>query len=343
MHARTLAGLTAVAPRLLAGTQAMAFIDVDDTIAQVHGYAKQGAAYGYSKVKGLNAQVAALSSPTCAPVIAAARLRKGNTISGHGAPRLIGDAVSAARAAGVSGQVMVRADSGYYRRDVIAATISAKAWFSVTARMNPKVKAAISSIDEDAWTPIKYPRAVFDELAGRWVSDAQIAEIGFTAFTSHPQAAQVTCRLVVRRVKRLHPLASDGSEQGELFATHRHHAFITNSTLSTTDADTTHREHAIIEQVIAELKSGPLAHAPSGRFNANAAWLALGCIAFNLLRAAGAAASARHATARWATLRTHLITLPARITTSARRLVLHLPKHWPWATPWQDLWATATT
>jgi len=343
VHARTLAGLTAVAPRLLAGTQAMAFIDVDDTIAQVHGYAKQGAAYGYSKVKGLNAQIAALSSPTCAPVIAAARLRKGNTISGHGAPRLIGDAVSAARAAGVSGQVMVRADSGYYRRDVIAATISAKAWFSVTARMNPKVKAAISSIDEDAWTPIKYPRAVFDELAGRWVSDAQIAEIGFTAFTSHPQAAQVTCRLVVRRVKRLHPLASDGSEQGELFATHRHHAFITNSTLSTTDADTTHREHAIIEQVIAELKSGPLAHAPSGRFNANAAWLALGCIAFNLLRAAGAAASARHATARWATLRTHLITLPARITTSARRLVLHLPKHWPWATPWQDLWATATT
>ena len=343
VHARTLAGLTAVAPRLLAGTQAMAFIDVDDTIAQVHGYAKQGAAYGYSKVKGLNAQVAALSSPTCAPVIAAARLRKGNTISGHGAPRLIGDAVSAARAAGVSGQVMVRADSGYYRRDVIAATISAKAWFSVTARMNPNVKAAISSIDEDAWTPIKYPRAVFDELAGRWVSDAQIAEIGFTAFTSHPQAAQVTCRLVVRRVKRLHPLASDGSEQGELFATHRHHAFITNSTLSTTDADTTHREHAIIEQVIAELKSGPLAHAPSGRFNANAAWLALGCIAFNLLRAAGAAASARHATARWATLRTHLITLPARITTSARRLVLHLPKHWPWATPWQDLWATATT
>ena len=343
VHARTLAGLTAVAPRLLAGTQAMAFIDVDDTIAQVHGYAKQGAAYGYSKVKGLNAQVAALSSPPCAPVIAAARLRKGNTISGHGAPRLIGDAVSAARAAGVSGQVMVRADSGYYRRDVIAATISAKAWFSVTARMNPNVKAAISSIDEDAWTPIKYPRAVFDELAGRWVSDAQIAEIGFTAFTSHPQAAQVTCRLVVRRVKRLHPLASDGSEQGELFATHRHHAFITNSTLCTTDADTTHREHAIIEQVIAELKSGPLAHAPSGRFNANAAWLALGCIAFNLLRAAGAAASARHATARWATLRTHLITLPARITTSARRLVLHLPKHWPWATPWQDLWATATT
>jgi len=343
VHARTLAGLTAVAPRLLAGTQAMAFIDVDDTIAQVHGYAKQGAAYGYSKVKGLNAQIAALSSPTCAPVIAAARLRKGNTISGHGAPRLIGDAVSAARAAGVSGQVMVRADSGYYRRDVIAATISAKAWFSVTARMNPNVKAAISSIDEDAWTPIKYPRAVFDELAGRWVSDAQIAEIGFTAFTSHPQAAQVTCRLVVRRVKRLQPLASDGSEQGELFATHRHHAFITNSTLSTTDADTTHREHAIIEQVIAELKSGPLAHAPSGRFNANAAWLALGCIAFNLLRAAGAAASARHATARWATLRTHLITLPARITTSARRLVLHLPKHWPWATPWQDLWATATT
>ena len=85
--------------------------------------------------------------------------------------------------------------------------------------MNPKVKAAIASIDDDAWTPIKYPRAVYDELAGRWVSDAQIAEVGFTAFTSHPTKDQVTCRLVVRRVKRLQPRASDGSEQGELFAT----------------------------------------------------------------------------------------------------------------------------
>ena len=339
--ARTLTGLAAAVPRLLTGTEAVAFIDVDDTIRQVHGYAKQGAAYGYSGVKGVNAQIAALSSPTCAPVIAAARLRKGNVDSAHGAPRLIADAVSAARAAGATGQVMLRADSAYYRQDVAAAAVKAKAWFSVTVRMNPSVRQAIAAIPAQGWSTIKYPRAVWDEQERQWVSEAEVAETSFTAFTSSPQTRQVTCRLVVRRVQRLNPAAEDG--QDELFPTWRYHGFITISTLNTILADETHRDHAIIEQVIAELKDGPLAHAPSGRFIANAAWLALACLAFNVLRAAGAAASVRHAKARWATLRTHLIAVPARIATSARRLVLHLPTDWPWAPAWQDLWATATT
>ena len=108
---------------------------------------------------------------------------------------------------------MVRADSGYYRRGVAGAALAAKAWFSITARMNPKVKAAITSIEQDAWTPIKYPHAVFDELAGRWVSDAEIAEVAFTAFTSYPKTAQVNCRLVVRRVKRLQPLAATAANK----------------------------------------------------------------------------------------------------------------------------------
>nr|WP_277626639.1 IS1380 family transposase [Arsenicicoccus piscis] len=256
-------------------------------------------------------------------------MRRGNTVSGQGAARLIGDAVAAARAAGASGQVMVRADSAYYRQDVIAAIVKAKAQFSVTARMNPAVTKAITAIDDSAWTTIKYPRAIWDEDENRWVSEAQVAQTWFTAFTSHPKARQVTCRLVVRRVARLNP-ATAVAGQGELFTTRRHHAFATNSTLTVVDADATHRDHAIVEQVIAELKDGPLAHAPSGKCHANAAWLALARLAFKLLRAAGAAASARHAKARWATLRTHLVAVPARIASSARRLVLHLPTHWPW-------------
>ena len=338
--ARVVARLAAVVPRLLAGTESMAFVDVDDTIREVHGYQKQGAAYGYSGVKGLNAQLAVLSSPTCAPVIAAARLRKGNAVSGHGANRLISDAVATARAAGVTGQVMVRADSGYYRRDVIAAAVTGKAWFSVTVRMNPAVTRAITAIPEKAWTTIRYPRGLWDEQEQRWLSEAQVAETTFTAFTSAPKKWQVTCRLVVRRVQRLNPAAAAG--QDELFTTWRHHGFVTNSTLSTVAADETHRDHAVIEQVIAELKNGPLAHAPSGKFAANAAWLTLACLAFNVLRAAGAAASPRHAKARWASLRTHLVAIPARIASSARRLVLHLPTNWPWAPAWDDLWATAT-
>ena len=338
---RALAGLATAVPRLLAGTDALAFVDIDDTIRQVHGYAKQGAAYGYSGVKGLNAQIAILSSPTCAPVIAAARLRKGNVVSGHGAERLIVDAIATARAAGATGQVMVRADSGYYRQDVIAAAVRSKAWFSVTVRMNPQVRQAIAAIPDNAWTTIRYPRAIWDADEQRWISEAQVAEIDFVAFTSHPKKRQVPCRLVVRRVQRLNPAAKQG--QDELFAMWRHHGFVTNSALTAIAADETHRDHAIIEQVIAELKDGPLAHAPSGKFTANAAWLALACLAFNLLRAAGAAASVRHAKARWSTLRTHLIAVPARVASTGRRLVLHLPTDWPWAPAWQDLWTTATT
>jgi len=344
---RVLAGLVAVSPRLLAGAtdpSGMGFLDIDDTIREVHGYQKQGTAFGYSGVRGLNAQLAVLSSPTCAPVIAGSRLRKGNAVSGHGAKRLVGDAVAVARAAGVTGQVMVRADSGYYRQDVVAAAVAAKAWFSVTVRMNSAVNKAIAAIPETAWVSIEYPNAIFDQDQQRWISEAEVADTGFTGFTafsSHPKKRQIPCRLVVRRVKRLNPAAAQG--QDELFTTWRHHGFITNSTLTTIAADETHRDHAIVEQVISELKNGPLAHVPSGKFDANAAWLALACVAFNILRAAGAAASTRHAKARWATLRTHLIAVPARIASSARRLILHLPTDWPWAPAWEDLWTTATT
>jgi hypothetical protein len=233
------------------------------------------------------------------------------------------------------------ADSAYYRQDLIAATIRAGAWFSVTARMTRTVRRAIGSVDEESWTPIRYPRAILDPGTGSWVSEAFVAEAPFTAFTGHAKKRQVPCRLVVRRVADANHAAAHG--QDELFTPWRYHAFITNSTLSTIQADELHRDHAIVEQTIAELKDGPLAQAPSGKFTANAAWLALTVTAFNMLRAAGAAASARHARARWATLRRHLIDVPARVAATARRLVLHLPRNWPWQTAWQDLWAAATS
>ena len=273
-------------------------------------------------------------------MIARARLRRGNVASAAGAGRLLAQAIGTARAAGASGQVLARADSAYYGWAFVGTALRHRAWFSVTARMDPKVKAAISSIDDSAWTPIKYPEAVFDQEQQRWVSDAEVAEVDYVAFTGRRKHQHVPCRLVVRRVRRLQPLACDGSLQGELFATWRHHAFITNSTLTTVQADLTHRGHAIVEQVIAELKDGPLAHLPSGRYAANAAWVSCAAIAFNIARAT--AVAARMATARWATLRTRIIHLPARIATTARRLVLHLPTRWPWTTAWQALWNAAT-
>lgn len=338
-----LAGLSEQVPGLLAGAttvDGLAFLDVDDTIREVHGYAKQGAAYGYSRVRGLNAQLAVLSSPVATPVIARARLRRGNVASAAGAGRLLAQAISTARKAGVRARILARADSAYYGHAFVGTALRHGAWFSVTARMTATVKAAITSIEEDAWEPIAYPNAVFDEAEQRWISDAEVAEVPFVAFTGRRKAEHVTCRLVVRRVKRLQALASDGTEQGELFATFRHHAFITNSTLDLVEADQTHRDHAIVEQVIAELKDGPLAHLPSGRYAANAAWLAHAVIAFNIARAAAVAAG--QAKARWATLRTRIINIPARIASTGRRLVLHLPDHWPWAPAWLSLWSVAT-
>ncbi len=336
---RLLAGLTGRVPGLLDGADEIAFVDLDDTIGEVHGYAKQAAAFGYSRVRGLNAQLAVVSTPVAAPVIAAARLRRGNTASATGAGRLLAEALTTARGAGVCGQILARADSAYFGHAFISAAQRGGVWSSVTARMNPQITAAINEIADTAWTAIEYPNAVYDETEQRWVSDAEVAETPVTIFTSRRKREHVRCRLVVRRVKRLNPT----SEQGELFDTYRYHAFVTNSTLSTIDADARHRDHAIIEQVIAELKDGPLAHLPSGTYTANAAWLAHAVIAFNLARAAGVAAGTRHARARCATLRTQLINIPARIASSARRLTLHLPTGWPWEHAWQHLFDTANS
>ena len=340
ISAGLLAGLATQVPGLFAGADEIAFLDVDDTVREVHGYAKQGAAFGYTGVRGLNLQLATISTPTAAPVIARARLRKGNTASATGVGRLLAQAINTARAAGVTGQILARADSAYYGWAFVGTALRHKTWFSVTARMTPSVTAAITSISPDAWKTIEYPNAVYDEAERRWVSDAEVAEVPFVAFSGRRKREHVACRLVVRRVRRLQPLASDETEQGELFATYRHHAFITNSTVGTIEADQRHRDHALIEQVIAELKDGPLAHLPSGKYAANAAWVAHAVIAFNLARAVAVATAMR--TARWATLRTRIINIPGRIAATGRRLVLHLPTHWPWASGWETLWSTAT-
>ncbi|MGL5248786.1 MAG: IS1380 family transposase, partial [Brooklawnia sp.] len=300
---------------------------------------KQGAAYGYSKVKGLNAQVAILSTPLSAPVIAATRLRKGNIDSGHGAARLIADSLATLRRATTPGMIIVRADSAYFRHDVVAAAHASGAKFSVTARLNKAATRAIAGIDEQAWTPIRYPNAVFDDEQQRWISDAEVAEVPFTAFTSHPKADHVTARLIVRRVKRLNPTIA--KTQGELLPGYRYHAVFTNVELSLVEAETTHRDHAVIEAVFADLKNGPLAHAPSGKFTANAAWLVLTAIAFNLTRTAARLASSTLGKARTATVRRTLIAVAARIAKQARRWRLHLPSGWPWEDQLNALYTAA--
>ena len=181
---------------------------------------------------------------------------------------------------------------------MIAAIRRAGALFSVTVPMDPKVKAAIAAIPEDAWTAIRYPRAIWDDQLRAWVSDAEVAEVPYTAFTSKKGQA-VTARLIVRRVRDLNQQAAAG--QDELFAVWRYHAVFTDSPFELIQAEAQHRDHAIVEQVFADVTDGPLAHMPSGSFPANAAWLTCAAIAHNLLRAAGALASLAYARARGAT------------------------------------------
>ncbi|MFG1711329.1 IS1380 family transposase [Nonomuraea sp. M3C6] len=340
--------LAALADRtpLLPGAQVLAFLDIDSMQRRTYGYAKQGSGFGHTKiqgksvmVRGLNVLAVTLSTPLAAPVLAATRLRGGSAGSARGAAPLIRESIATARQSGASGTLMLRGDSAFYGAQVIAACREHDTRFSITAKLDPKVKAAIAAIEEDAWTPIKYPNAIFDEQVGGWVSDAEIAETPYTAFTSKKDKA-TTARLIVRRVKRLNEQAEAG--QDELFASYRYYPIFTDSPYTLLQAEEQHRDHAVQEQVNADLIDGPLAHLPSGNFAANAAWLTCAAITHNLLRALGCLADAFHARARGTTLRRHLITAPARIARHGRgHLTLHLPAHWRWQPAWLNAF-TAT-
>jgi hypothetical protein len=325
---------------LLPGAHERVFIDIDSLLRPVYGDAKQGASYGHTKIagkqilrKGLSPLATTISTDAAAPVIAGMRLRAGKAGSAKGAGRMVAQAIATARAAGGTGQILVRGDSAYGTRAVVGACRRAGARFSLVLTKNRAVARAITSIPDDAWTPVNYPGAVRDPDTGQWISDAEVAEIGYTAFASKPD--RVTARLIVRRVK-------DAARQDELFPVWRYHPFFTDSTEPTAQADITHRRHAVIETVFADLIDGPLAHIPSGRFGANSAWVLCAAIAHNLLRAAGALASPVLGKARAATLRRKIIAIPARFARPQRKPVLHLPAHWPWAAAWQRLWHATT-
>jgi hypothetical protein len=331
---------------LLPGAETLAFIDIDSMQKRVYGHHKQGARFGHTKiqgksllVRGLNALAATISTPLAAPVITATRLRGGNAASARGAASLAAQAITTARDCGCTGTIVVRLDSAFYNAAVIGAVRRGGARFSVTVPMNASIRAAIAAIPRDAWTPIRYPRAIWDDQLGAWISDAEVAETQYTAFTSRKGQA-VTARLIVRRVRDLNKKA--GAGQDELFPVWRYHAVFTDSPFELVQAEGQHRGHAVVEQVFADVTSGPLAHMPSGVFTANAAWLSIAAMAHNLIRAAGALASLHFAKARAATIRRDLIAVAARTARHGRgHITLHLPEGWHREHEWLILLAAA--
>lgn len=320
------------------------FVDIDDTVIEVFSAKKQGAGYGYNSTRGLNGLLVTACTSESSPVIIGQQLRKGAAHSARGADKVLADALGALKKIpGQDAAVVVRADSAYYNSKIAGAAARAGAALSVTVRLDQRIKKTIAEIDDEAWERIEYNNAIFDETTGTWVSEAEVAEVPFTAFTSKSEDQQVTGRLIVRRVPEKNA-AKLAAGQDTIFDTYRHHGFFTtisDQTLDTAAADRVHRGHAVIEQVNAELKAGPLAHMPSGKFQANAAWLVAAVIAHNLIRATAAVIGGTMARARALTLRSRIISTPARIAHRARRLILHLPTGWKWAKAFDKLWAAA--
>jgi hypothetical protein len=213
------------------------FIDIDSLLRPVYGHAKEGASYGHTKIagkqilrKGLSPLATTISTANCAPVIAGLRLRAGRANSGKGAGRMVAQAISTARAARAHRQILVRGDSAYGNRTVVRTCLRAGAQFSLVMTRNPAIERALAAIEDNAWTPVSYPGAVQDPDTGAWISDAEVAEIPYTAFASTPDA--ITARLVVRRVK-------DARFRDALFPVWRYHPFFTNTDLPVDQADIT--------------------------------------------------------------------------------------------------------
>jgi Transposase DDE domain group 1 len=290
-------------------------VDIDSTICQVYGPTKQGATFGYTKVRGYHPLLAFRADTG---EVLAARMRKGSAHTARGMKRFLQELAGHLRHTEWAGQVVLRCDSGFWSKTVVEFCERNRWQYSITVRQNAHVKALIDNIaptgDNARWVPmLDYPTSGYCEIAE-------------TNYDDNPAR-----RLIVRRVGLI------DSKQQALFPNWDHHAFVTNRTGSTTHEDLHHRAHATVELAIRDLKDNALAHCPSGQFNANGAWLALAVLAHNVTRWATTIGTGQPALITGATTRRTLIALPGRMTHSARSYTLHLPTRWPWATTFTNI------
>ncbi|HYN90472.1 MAG TPA: IS1380 family transposase [Thermoleophilaceae bacterium] len=277
-------------------------IDIDSFVGEVHGHAKQGAGYGYTQKLGYHPLLATRADTS---EVLHVRLRKGPANTQRGALRFVDELLARVRRAGAAGQILLRADSGFWNKQVTARLRERGCCYSIGVTLQRHVSERIAQIPEEAWQPVTdYP-------------DTGVCELAETTLGEE--------RLIVRRV---HLHAQD--HQTELFAYWRQHAFITNRDEPTHEVDREHRQHAQVELVIRDLKDQALAHFPSGHYSANSAWTVIACLAHNLGRWTNLLGLSDPTPRAAATLRRRLFALPGRLTRSARRWTLHLPARWPW-------------
>ena len=275
-------------------------IDVDSFVGEVCGRLKQGAAYGYTKLLGYHPILATRADTR---EVLHIRLRKGSANTQKGMLRFCDELIARVNRAGASGVKLLRADSGFWNTKVFKRLETAGWQYSIGVRMQKGIRAAVEQVDESAWQTVEdYPKE----------GEAQISE---TTYDGR--------RLIVRRTRLI-------GSQAELWPDWRHFAFITNRTDDIVIVESEHRDHAVVEQVIADLKDQALVHFPSGEFNANGAWTVLGALAHNLLRWTQLIGLPDTTIRAARTLRRRLITIAGRLTRHGRSWTLHLPARWPW-------------
>ena len=275
-------------------------VDIDSFVGEVHGYHKQGAGFGYTRKRGYHPLLATRSDTG---EVLHVRLRKGSAASPRGALRFVDELIARVTRSGASGEKLLRADSAFWNKKLIARLEQADWRYSIGVRLQFWVTDAIEAIPESDWQALAdYP----DE------GEAQIAE-----------AIVGPKRLVVRRTRLV-------GQQAELWPDWRHLAFLTNRTEALETVESEHRQHAVVELTIRDLKDQALAHFPSGQFTANAAWTVIACLAHNLLRWTTLIGLPGTTVRAARTLRRRLLQIPGRLTRNARRFTLHLPARWPW-------------
>jgi len=275
-------------------------IDVDSFVGEVHGRAKQGAAFGYTRVRGYHPILATRADTG---EVLHIRLRKGSANTSRGMLRFCDELIARVQRAGATGPKLLRADSGFWAKKTFDRLDAAGWQFSIGVRLQAHVRTAIEQIDEAAWTTLEdYPPTSIAQIAETTLGDR---------------------RLVVRRVRTL-------DKQGELLPSWEHFAFATNRSDALKVVEAEHRQHAVVELAIRDLKDQALAHFPSGKFCANAAWTVIAALAHNLLRWTSVLGLPGQTIRAARTLRRRLLAMPGRLTKTARRFTLHLPARWPW-------------
>jgi hypothetical protein len=279
-------------------------IDIDSFVGEVYGHGKQGAGYGYTRRLGYHPLLATRADSS---EVLHVRLRKGQANTQRGALRFVDELLARVRGAGASGEIVLRADSGFWNKKVIARLRAQGCWYSIGVTMHKPITARIAQIPDEDWVSVPdYP-------------DSGVCELAETTLGAD--------RLIVRRV-HLHAQAA----QAELFTYWRYHAFITNRTEAIDEVDAEHRQHAQVELVIRDLKDQALAHFPSGDYSANSAWTVIATLAHNLGRWTNQTGLSDPTPRAARTLRRRLFALPGGLTHTGRRHTLHLPARWPWQT-----------